>query len=333
MRMKWRAAVALAALTVVSGCTVAVSGTAAPVPGQGPIVTAVDACTLLSPDQIDALGFQGAGRSVPEDKERLQAPMCLWNSKDDVEPSAVLNVGYATDLDFNEYIAGAVPSSSPQEIGGFSWTQYPSILADDCVFYALLDDKSFAFVSVSGPELAKSCELAKTVIPQAAAHLPGGRDAPSITPSTSAKPQPGGPLLSVDPCTLVKPEQLAQLKNISPTGEKTVSKVVPNSSYCLWDDTDGDDGQKAFEIWVGPSTPAAAWPGVNGVAPTETVDVGGRKWGVFPNMGGLRVNCGAVLQITETSSVQVVSGFIGDDAKTCDIVKQGLPLVTPNLPG
>ena len=37
--------------------------------------------------------------------------------------------------------------------------------------------------------------------------------------------------------------------------------------------------------------------------------------------------------ITDTSSVQVVSGFIGDDTKTCDLVKQGLPLVTANLPG
>jgi hypothetical protein len=332
MRMKWQVVAAVAALTVVSGCAVAVSGSASPVPGQGPIGKAADACALLSPDQVDALGFQGAGRSVPENKERLQAPMCLWSSKDDIEPSAVLNVGYATDLDFNEYIAGAVPKSSPQEIGGFSWTQYPSILADECAFYALLGDKSFAFVSVSGPELAKSCELAKTAIPQAAANLPGGRDAPPITPSTSAKPQPGGPLLSVDPCTLMKPEQLAQLPNISPNGEKTVSKVVPDSAYCLWDDTDGDDGQKAFEVWVGPSTPVTEWPGAKGVTPTETVDAGGRKWGVFPNMGGLRATCGATLAITDTSSIQVVSGFIGDDKKTCDVVKQGLPLVTANLP-
>jgi hypothetical protein len=75
------------------------------------------------------------------------------------------------------------------------------------------------------------------------------------------------------------------------------------------------------------------WPGAKGVTATETIDVNGQKWGVFPNMGGLRATCGATLPITETSSVQVVSGFIGDDAKTCDLVKQGLPLVTANLPG
>ena len=269
---------------------------------------------------------------MQENKKQVQTPMCLWNTKDDVEPSAILNVGYTTDLDFTEYIAGAVPKSEPQQIGGFSWTQYPSILADDCVFYAILGDKSFAYVSVSEPPLDKSCELAKTVIPQVAAHLPGGRQAPSITPTGSAKAEPGGPLLSADPCAMLKPDQVAQLKNISPTGEKDTSSSVPNATYCLWDDTDGDQGQKAFEVWFGPSTPVGDWPGTKGVTPTETVDVGGKKWGVFPNLGGLRVTCGATLPITGTSSVQVVSGFIGDDTKTCDLVKQGLPLVTANLP-
>jgi hypothetical protein len=333
MRLKWQVVVASAALTVVSGCTVAVSGTASPVPGQGPVVTTIDACKLLDEAQLDALGYESSGRSVKENKDRLQTPMCLWNTKDDVEPRALLNIGYTTDIDFNEYIAGAVPKSEPQQIAGFSWTQYPSILSDDCVFYAILGDKSFAYVSVSEPPLAQSCELAKTVIPQFAAHLPGGQDAPRITPTGPAKAEPGGPLLSVDPCTMLKPDQVAQLKNISPTGEKDTSSTVENASYCLWDDTDGDDGQKAFEVWLGPSTPVGQWPGAKGVTPAETVDVGGKKWGVFPNLGGLRVTCGATLAITDTSSVQVVSGFIGDDAKTCDVVKQGLPLVTANLPG
>ncbi|MEV6640987.1 DUF3558 family protein [Amycolatopsis sp. NPDC051371] len=333
MRMKWQVAVALAALTVVSGCTVAVSGSAAPVPGQGPIVKDIDACTLLDEAQLDALGYEAKGRSVKEDKDRLQTPMCLWNTKEDVEPSAILNVGYTTDLDFNEYIAGAVPKSGPQQIGGFSWTQYPSILSDDCVLYAILGDKSFAYVSVSEPPLEKSCELAKAIVPQVAAHLPGGQAAPSITPTGPVKAEPGGPLLSADPCAMLKPDQVAQLKNISPTGEKDTSSSVPNASYCLWDDTDGDEAQKAFEVWFGPSTPVTEWPGAKGVNPTETVDVGGKKWGLFPNMGGLRATCGATLAITDTSSVQVVSGFIGDDTKTCDVVKQGLPLVTANLPG
>lgn len=333
MRMKWQVVAALAALTVVSGCTVAVGGSASPVPGQGPVVTTVDACTLLDQSQVDALGFQFPGRSVKEVKERLQTPMCLWSSKDDVEPSATLNVGYTTDIDFNEYIAGAVPKSEPTKIGGFTWTQYPSILADDCVFYTLLSDKAFAFVSVSGPPLETSCQQAKTIIPQFAAHLPGGQDAPPVTPTAPPKVEPGGPLLSADPCAALKPEQVAQLKNISPTGEKNSSSSTPNAVYCLWDDTDGDGGQKAFEVWYGPSTPVADWSGTKGVNPTETVDVNGKKWGIFPNMGGLRATCGATLPITDTSSVQVVSGFIGDDTKTCDLVKQGLPLVTANLPG
>lgn len=334
MRMKWRTALAVAAVALVTGCTVTVGGSASPVPGQGPIVKNVDACTLLDEAQADALGYEAKGRSVPENKERLQTAMCLWNTKDDIEPSAILNVGYTADLDFNEYIAGAVPKSEPQQIGGFTWTQYPSILGDDCVMYAILGDTSFAYVSVSEPPLDKACELAKQAIPQFAAHLPGGQDAPPITPvGPPAKAEPGGPLLSADPCAALKPDQVAQLKNISPTGEKDNSSSVPNATFCLWDDTDGDEGQKAFEVWYGPSTPVTEWPGAKGVAATETIDVNGKKWGLFPNMGGLRATCGATLPITETSSVQVVSGFIGDDAKTCDLVKQGLPLVTANLPG
>ena len=333
MRMKWQVAAALSAVTVVTGCTVTVGGSASPAPGQGPIVKAVDACSLLDEAQVDALGYESPGKPVKENNDRLQPPMCLWNSKDDVEPSAVLNVGLATDMDFNEYISGAVKKSEPLPIGGLNWTQYASILPDDCTFYALLGAKSFAYVGVSAGKLDKSCELAKLAIPQAAAHLPGGQDAPPVTPSTSAKPEPGGPLLSADPCAMLKPDQVSQLANISPTGEKDTSSTVPNASYCLWDDTDGDGGQKAFEVWFGPSTPVGDWPGAKGVTPTETVDVGGKKWGLFPNMGGLRVTCGATLAITDTSSVQVVSGFIGDDAKTCDLVKQGLPLVTANLPG
>jgi len=333
MRMKWRAAAAVAAAVVVAGCTVTVGGSASPVPGQGPVTKAVDTCALLSPDQVDALGYESPGKPVKENKERLQPPMCLWNSKDGVEPTAVLNVGLATDMNFDEYLSGAVAKSSPQQIGGFSWTQYASIVPDDCTFYAVLGNKSFAYVGVSTANPDKSCELAKAAIPQAAAHLPGGQDAPPITPTGPAKAEPGGPLLSADPCAMLKPEQVAQLPNIKPEGEKDNSSSVPNASYCLWDDTDGDGGQKAFEVWFGPSTPVGEWPGAKGVQPTETVDVGGKKWGLFPNLGGLRVTCGATLAITDTSSVQVVSGFIGDDNKTCDLVKQGLPLVTANLPG
>jgi hypothetical protein len=81
MRMKWQVMATLAALTVASGCTVAVSGSAAPVPGQGPIVKAVDACSLLDEGQLDALGYEAKGRSVPENKDRNQTAMCLWNTK------------------------------------------------------------------------------------------------------------------------------------------------------------------------------------------------------------------------------------------------------------
>ena len=333
MRMKWRVVAALAAVTVVTGCTVTVGGSASPVPGQGPVAKAIDACSLLSPDQVDALGYRNPGRSVKAKRDTDQPPMCLWNSKDDADPSSVLNAGMTADINLDDYLAGAVPKSPPQQLGGLTWTQYAAAFGEDCILYTALGTKSFAYVSVSGPPIDKACELTKAAIPQVAAHLPGGSPAPPITPSKSAAPEPGGPLLSVDPCALLKPDQVAQLKGISPAGKKDSSSTVPNATYCLWDDTDGGDGQKAFEVWLGPSTPAGEWPGVKGANPAETVDVGGKKWNVFPDMGGLRVTCGATLAVTETSSVRVVSGFIGDDTKTCDLVKQGLPLVTANLPG
>ncbi|GAA4542894.1 DUF3558 family protein [Amycolatopsis samaneae] len=182
-------------------------------------------------------------------------------------------------------------------------------------------------IGVSASEEAKSCGAAKKVLPFVSAHLPGGEPAPSITPS--AAPQPSGPLATVDPCTALKPEQAQQLK-MEPTGKSSKSTATPNAVYCLWKDTDGSRGQKAFEVWFGLTTPYNKWPAFT--PPGQPQDVNGRKWLLLPNEGGMRVSCGAVLAVTDTTSVYVTSGFLDDDSKSCDAVKAGLPLVTGNLP-
>lgn len=331
MRVNWRAVAAVSAALVMAGCTVKVAGSASPVPGQGPIKKVVDACTLLDPDQVDALGFKPGSPHPASEKTRSPA-MCTYAGKGDETPSPIFTVEWSVDQNLDEFLAGAVAKGESEQLGGLSWTRYGSIIASECDIYATLGEKSFVSVGVmAGEDDAKGCEIAKKIAPVVASHLPGGEPAPSITPSTSAAPpEPSGPLASLDPCTLLKADQTAQLK-VEDKGEKDNSSTVPNGTYCLWKDTDGDGAQKAFEVWLGPSTAAAQWTGAD-VPATGTVDAGGKKWSLYPNLAGTRVNCGAILPVTETSSIEIVSGFIGDDSKNCDLVKQGIPLVTANLP-
>ncbi len=330
MRVKWQVVAAVSAALVVTGCTVEVAGSASPVPGQGPVVKVVDACTLLTPEQLDALGFK-PGRPTPASKETRSPATCTYSAKEDATPPVVMSVSWAVDQTLDDYLSGAVPKGDPAELGGLKWTRYASIFGAECDLYTTLGEKSFVTVgALIGEDDTAACDVAKRVAPVVASHLPGGAEAPSITPSSTAPPEPSGPLASLDPCTLLKADQTAQLK-VEEKGEKDNSSTVPNASYCLWKDTDGDRGQKSFEVWLGPSTPAAKWTGAD-VPATETVDAGGKKWSIYPNLAGSRVNCAAVLPVTDTSSIEIVSGFLDDDSKSCDLVKQGLPLVTANLP-
>ena len=323
-----------AAAVLLAGCTVTVGGTAAPVPGQGPVKQVVDPCKLLNAQQLDALGYQASGHGVPASEAQRAPAMCLWHTKDDVSPPVILNVGWAVDQTLDNYLQGAVVKAPPVKLGGLDWTRYGAFIPGSCDLYTTLGAKSFAFVSVSFQDEDKACELAKQVVPQVAAGLPGGQPAPPISaasPSTSALPS--GPVAALDPCTLLKPEQAAQLK-MEPTGAKNISdSPSPNVTYCLWKDTDGDRGQKAFEVWLGPDVPVTKWIGMD-VPPVEQVDGGGgRKWSVFANFndsGG--VNCAAGLALSDTSSVEIVSGYLDDPSKSCDAVKAGIPLVTANLP-
>lgn len=52
----------------------------------------------------------------------------------------------------------------------------------------------------------------------------------------------------------------------------------------------------------------------------------------FPSLGDSRVNCAATLSVTDTSSVAIISGYLDDVTKMCDLVKAAIPLVTANLP-
>jgi hypothetical protein len=330
MRTGWLA-VLIGTTLALAGCTVTVGGSASPAPGQGAVKKDVDPCTLLSPDQVDALGYKSPGKPEAARPEQLSPAMCLWSAKDDSAATVILNIGWAVDISLDEYLQGAVVKAPATDYGGLKWTQYGSLIPDDCVLYTTLGEKSFVFVSVSAGDATKSCDAAKTVAPVVASHLPGGSPAPSITPSSSAPPVPSGPLAGADPCTTLKPDQAGRLK-VDPQGVRSDFKEEPNVSFCLWKDTDGDSGQKPFEVWFGPSTAATAWPALVNVPPTETQDVSGKKWAIYPNVGGGRVECDAVLPVTDTSSVRIVSGYIGDESKMCDAVKAGLPLVTANLP-
>ncbi|MDT8910294.1 DUF3558 family protein [Amycolatopsis sp. PS_44_ISF1] len=329
-----RAGLAVAAAAVLlAGCTGTVGGTAAPVPGQGPVKPVVDPCRLLDQPQADGLGYQVPGHGVPASEAQRAPAMCLWHSKDDTQDSVILNVGWAVGQTLEDYLQGAVVKAPPVKLGGLDWTRYGSFIPGSCDLYTTLGAKSYAFVSVSFKDEDRACELAKLTIPQVAAHLPGGRPAPPITPPVSSSPaQPSGPLATLDPCTLLKPEQAAQLKMQSTGRKNTSQSPTANVTYCLWDDTDGDRGQKAFEVWLGPDVPVTKWVGMD-VPPIAQVDAGGRTWSVFGNFndsGG--VNCAAGLALGDTSSVEIVSGYLDDPAHSCDAVKAGIPLVTANLP-
>ncbi|MBB4687033.1 DUF3558 family protein [Amycolatopsis jiangsuensis] len=327
------AAVVAGVVLLLAGCTERVRGVAASVPGQGPVAQAVDACSLLDAQQLAGLGYEGGGRSVKASKEQRAPAMCLWNRDDEGGELIVMSVGRSVDLSLDDYLQGALQKDSPAQLGGLSWTRYASLIEGSCDLYTTLGRKSFAFVSVSYPDDAKACELAKTTAPQVASHLPGGQPAPSLTPpSASSSAPPSGPLASLDPCTLLKPEQAQQLA-VEPQGAKDQSTAVPGATYCLWKDNDGDRGQKPFEVWLGPSQPMTSWPGMD-VSPVQQIDAGGRKWSLFANFNDSDgVNCAAGLAVSDTSSIQLVSGNLDDPNKSCDAIKAGIPFVSGNLPG
>ncbi|WP_020663411.1 DUF3558 family protein [Amycolatopsis benzoatilytica] len=331
MGFKGTAAAFGAAALLLAGCTTQVSGSASPVPGQGPVTPVVDACALLDAQQLAALGYQAQGKPEKASKERRTPATCRWTGTDP-DHSTMLIVGWSVDQSLDEYLQGALKKADPVSLGGLQWTRYAGFMGGSCDLYTTFSEKSFAFVSVANDDDAKACQTAKQVTPQVAAKLPGGQPAPPLAPpsTTPSDAPPSGPLASVNPCTLLKPEQAQQLK-MEPQGQLDHSSVIAAASYCLWKDTDGDAGQKPFEVWVGPGVPITQWAGMN-VAPTEQIDNGGRKWSLFPKLGGLDAICAAAVTVAGTSSVRIVSGNLDDPAKACDAIRAGIPLVSGNLP-
>jgi hypothetical protein len=181
---------------------------------------------------------------------------------------------------------------------------------------------------------SKSCDVAKAAAPLVASHLPGGAPAPSVLPtataSSSVAPEPSGPLVSVQPCSLLKPDQVAALTLDSRTDTLGKASDPQRPPGCEWHDTDGDRGQKSLDVYVAAARPAKQWPLMDVAG--EPFEAAGKKWTVFPSLGDSRVNCAATLSVTDTSSVAIISGYLDDVTKICDLAKAAIPLVTANLP-
>lgn len=336
-----RLAGAAGAALVLAGCTVTVSGAAGPVPGQGAVKKPIDTCALLDQAAVVAAGFKYPGKPEKIGQENGDPPDCGYEVPDDADKTGSLLVGWSVTQNMDDFLAGAVPQGAPQQLGGLSWQAYGSIDKDSCDLYTKLGPKSFATLSISiTNDRDESCKRSTFLAPYLAAKLPGGQPnpPPPPPPSSSGPPAPSGPLVSLDPCSTLKADQAAQLKMQFPGAPDKGTTESPNTVYCDWTPTGGvpqpgQNGQKSFEVWVAPDFPADKWPLIgDGVPPTEQVDAGGKTWQVFANVGNDRVSCEAVLKVTDTSSVRLVSGYIGDETKMCDVLKQGIPLVTANLP-
>ncbi len=317
------------AVLAVGGCTSTVGGSAAPVPGQGPVITKADPCSLVSQEQADALGVTYPGKERPAKPAQKIAAACRFSELEDAPDGVALEVSQSKDLSAAEYYAGALPGEK-FGIGGFTWTRYATILGPSyCSLTTELDAKTFVEVSSDAPgdDDNKACDLAKAALPAVASHLPGGQQDPRITAPPGQKPlEASGPLVNVDPCTLLKPDQVTQLKLAAARPMNGSSRDPKNG--CQWDDTDGDGGMKALDLWVYTATKTADVPGLEGT-PAEQ-EVAGKKWIVYSSPDS--PICVALLPVTDTSSIKLDTGNLGDKTKACDVPKAVMPLVTANVP-
>jgi hypothetical protein len=325
---KIRLVVAFFAVTaLVTGCTTTVTGAAQQVPGQMPVKKAADPCTLLSPEQSQSLNLDPKGEFVAAEPARLAPQNCTWNQADPNADFAPLTVVWTEDLSLDVYNNGALPSEK-STLGRLEWTRYTGILGKSfCSLTTTLGPKSFVEVSSSNVgEPGKSCDLAKLAAPLVASHLPGGETSPTL-PTASKAPVPSGPLASIQPCALLRPEQATSLK-LAGTGIRiggTTNPEVPPG--CEWADTDGEGGQKPFDVFVGAVRPVKDWPGLATDGNPETFDAGGKHWTVYPDAPV----CSATLSVTGTSSLKITSGQPDDPAKVCDLVKAAIPFLSGNI--
>lgn len=313
----------------IGGCTSTIGGAASPVPGQGPVITKADPCSLLTQQQAEALGVTYPGKERPAKPEQKIPAVCRFAELDDAPDGVALELSLSKDLSVADYYAGALPGEK-FGIGGFTWTRYATILGPSyCSLVTELDPKSFVEISSDAPgdDDTKACDLAKAAAPAVAAHLPGGEQDPQITAPPGQKPiEASGPLVTVDPCTLLKPDQVAPF-NLAPARPMNGSSRDPKNG-CQWDDTDGDKGKKALDVWIYTATKLEDVPGLEGT-PAEQ-QVAGKKWIVYSSPTS--PICVALLPVTETSSVKIDTGDLTDNAKACEIPQAVMPLVTASLP-
>ncbi|MFJ8914473.1 DUF3558 family protein [Amycolatopsis sp. NPDC102389] len=331
MRFRNSLAIGLVVLTL-GGCTATIAGKASPVPGQGPVITKAEPCELLSEEHAKALGVTYPGEERAAKPEQKVPAVCRFRKLEDVSKASNLEVSLSKDLSLNEYMSGA-QAGEKFGIGGFTWTRYATILGPKyCSLSTELTADSFVEIASESPDHteANSCDLAKAAAPAVASKLPGGQQDPQITAPPGQKPaEPGGPLVSTDPCAMLKPEQTAQLR-LAPTGEPMKSTSDPNQVGCEWADTDGEKGEKAFDLWFYPAKAMDEVPSLITQGQPQDFDSGGRKWKVYTESGSKL--CAAGLAITATSTVAIIAGNLDDPAKACDVIKAAVPLLNANLP-
>jgi hypothetical protein len=321
----------IATLVVVTalagGCSTTVTGAAQQVPGLTPVKKPVDPCTLLDTAQARALNLDPQGKFVANNPGRLSPQNCTWNPDDIDEDGNPLTVVWSEDLSLDVYNNGA-QAAEKVTLGGLEWTRYPGIVGDSyCSLSTPLGPKSFVELStINTGDSSKACDLAKLAAPLVASHLPGGDPSPTL-PEPSKAPVATGPLASIQPCALLKPDQVTSLKLSGAGSPISQTSLVPPG--CEWNDTDGDGGQKPFDVFVDATRAAKDWPGTEDVsADPEPVDVGDKHWIVYKD-GPI---CSAILGVTDSSSLKTTSGQLADPSKACDLVKAAIPLMTANIP-
>ncbi|MEU3274060.1 DUF3558 family protein [Saccharomonospora sp. NPDC006951] len=313
-----------------SACTSTVGGSAAPVAEQEPPSNQAppgEPCALLSPEEATGLELVEEGEFTAGDPAQLMPPSCDWAPADPMEGDS-LNVSYEIEFTMAEYFDGDEPKET-LEFGGLDWGHYEDALGGSsvCFLATELDNGSFVVVLSSdfGDE-SKACDLAKTAAPYVASHLPGG--APAPPPPTKEEPEPSS-LATADACTFLTPEEAEQLGF---SGAPEPLEGLPDDGVppgCQWDDTDGERGVKALDLYAG-DRPESEWPYAEEA--TEQVKAGDFTWNITPGPGDIDTNCQATMTFTETSSVKLASGNLDDAKKACDQVKAAIPLVTPHLP-
>ncbi|WP_414936347.1 DUF3558 family protein [Amycolatopsis sp. cmx-11-51] len=331
--MRFRNSLALG-LTVLAlgGCTSKIGGTAAPVPGQGPVITKAEPCALLTQEHATALGVAYPGAERPARPEQKVPAVCRFKKSDDVRKASNLEVSLSKDLSLNDYMSGAQPGEK-FGIGGFTWTRYATILGKTyCSLSTELTSDTFVEIASESPDRTEgnACDLAKAAAPAVASKLPGGQQDPQITAPPGQKPaEPGGPLVTTDPCAMLKPEQTAQLR-LGAAGEPMKSTSDPNVVGCEWADTDGDKGEKAFDLWFYPAKPMDEVPTLITQGEPQDFDSGDRKWKLYTESGSKL--CAAGLSITATSTVAIIAGNLDDPAKACEVIKAAVPMLNGTLP-